>query len=130
MGSVISQRLMMPFDLFRFFLCNSCAKCHVCSCLFIVVQVMLDGRDIRELNVRWLRNQIGIVSQEPVLFGTTIRENIAFGSLSENVTLEEVQEAAKLANAHNFVSALPDVSPSNIFLQCMATLLFMCSVRC
>lgn len=69
---------------------------------------MLDGRDLRQLNVRWLRSQIGIVSQEPVLFATTIKENIKFGSLDE-VTDEQVIEAAKLANAHNFVTALPQV---------------------
>lgn len=68
---------------------------------------MLDGVDIRELNIRWLRRQIGVVSQEPVLFASTIRENIAFGK--EGATQQEIEDAAKLANAHDFISKLPQV---------------------
>jgi ABC-type multidrug transport system fused ATPase/permease subunit len=54
-----------------------------------------------------LRNQIGIVSQEPILFATTIAENIRFGK--ENATDEEIINAAKNANAHDFIMTLPDV---------------------
>ena len=68
---------------------------------------MLDGHDLRDLNVRWLRGQIGVVLQEPVLFASSIAENISYGK--ENATQEEIEEAAKQANAHNFISALPDV---------------------
>ena len=60
---------------------------------------------MRDLNVKWLRSQMGLVSQEPVLFDTTIAENIRFGK--EDATLEEIQEAAKSANAHDFISQLP-----------------------
>nr|CAB3450020.1 unnamed protein product [Digitaria exilis] len=67
--------------------------------------VALDGVDIRQLRLKWLRAQMGLVSQEPVLFATTIRENILFGK--EDATEEEVIAAAKAANAHDFISQLP-----------------------
>ncbi|GLE06650.1 hypothetical protein PINS_up016044 [Pythium insidiosum] len=68
-------------------------------------EIRLDGHDIRELNVRWLRAQIGIVQQEPVLFQTTIFENIAAGG--HQVTRAQAEAAAKMANAHAFIMALP-----------------------
>ena len=61
--------------------------------------------NIKELNVKWLRSHIGVVSQEPVLFDTTIAENIRYGK--EDATMEEIQKAAKNANAHNFIMELP-----------------------
>jgi len=63
----------------------------------------LDGVDIKTLNVRWLRSQLGLVGQEPVLFVGTVAENIAYGK--PGATREEVQEAATMANAHDFVVA-------------------------
>ncbi|RCV06779.1 hypothetical protein SETIT_1G191000v2 [Setaria italica] len=68
-------------------------------------EVLLDGVDIRRLRLKWLRAQMGLVSQEPVLFATTIRENILFGK--EDATAEEVIAAAKAANAHDFIAQLP-----------------------
>ncbi|KAG6608834.1 Multidrug resistance protein ABC Superfamily [Phytophthora cinnamomi] len=68
--------------------------------------IYLDGRDVKTLNVKWLRSQIGMVSQEPVLFATTIFENIAMGG--SNVTREEAIEACKLSNAHTFIMSLPE----------------------
>ncbi|KQJ93765.1 putative multidrug resistance protein [Brachypodium distachyon] len=68
-------------------------------------EVTLDGVDIRRLKIKWLRAQIGLVSQEPALFATSIRENILLGK--EAATPEEVTAAAKAANAHNFISQLP-----------------------
>ncbi|KAF5020680.1 hypothetical protein F66182_7294 [Fusarium sp. NRRL 66182] len=77
--------------------------------------VYLDGHDISKLNLRWLRQQMALVSQEPTLFGTTIFHNIRHGLIgtkhenaSEEVQRELVIEAAKKANAHDFVSSLPD----------------------
>ncbi|XP_007944027.1 bile salt export pump [Orycteropus afer afer] len=67
--------------------------------------VTLDGHDIRSLNIQWLRAQIGIVEQEPVLFSTTIAENIRYGR--EDATMEEIVRAAKEANAYNFIMDLP-----------------------
>ncbi|KAI1265157.1 ABC transporter [Xylariaceae sp. FL1019] len=78
-------------------------------------QVLLDGHDVSTLNLRWLRQQISLVSQEPTLFGTTIFDNIRyglFGTAHEHASTEEqkqlVVEAAKKANAHDFISALPE----------------------
>ncbi|XP_055855395.1 multidrug resistance protein homolog 49 [Episyrphus balteatus] len=68
--------------------------------------VRLDGRNIKDLNVAWLRSQIGVVGQEPVLFATTIEDNIRFGK--PTVTQEEIEQACKMANCHNFISQLPD----------------------
>ncbi|KVH89702.1 AAA+ ATPase domain-containing protein [Cynara cardunculus var. scolymus] len=68
-------------------------------------RITLDGFDIQKLNVKWLRQQMGLVSQEPVLFNDTIRANIAYGK-EGNATEAEVLAAAELANAHKFVSAL------------------------
>ncbi|XP_062423785.1 ATP-binding cassette sub-family B member 5 [Rhea pennata] len=69
-------------------------------------EVTLDGQDIRTLNVKWLRENIGIVSQEPVLFATTIAENIRYGR--EDISDAEIEQAAKEANAFDFISRLPD----------------------
>lgn len=68
--------------------------------------IYLDGIEIRKLNLRWLRKQMGLVSQEPLLFNETIRKNICYGRQGE-VTEEEMVVAAKAAYAHNFISALP-----------------------
>uniref|UniRef100_A0A8C1JHX0 ABC-type xenobiotic transporter n=1 Tax=Cyprinus carpio TaxID=7962 RepID=A0A8C1JHX0_CYPCA len=68
--------------------------------------VTIDGHDIRSLNVRGLRELIGVVSQEPVLFATTISENIRYGR--EDVTQEEIEQAAREANAYDFIMKLPD----------------------
>ncbi|PKA65222.1 ABC transporter B family member 1 [Apostasia shenzhenica] len=75
-------------------------------------QVLLDGHDIRGLKLRWLRQQIGLVSQEPALFATSIRENLLLGR--ENATPAEMEEAARVANAHSFVIKLPDGYDSQV----------------
>ncbi|XP_053570108.1 ATP-binding cassette sub-family B member 5 [Bombina bombina] len=70
--------------------------------------VLFDGLDAKCLNIQWLRAQIGIVSQEPVLFGCSIAENIAYGDNSRTVSMEEIQTAAKAANIHSFIDSLPE----------------------
>lgn len=70
--------------------------------------MLIDGTDVRSLSVQWLRAQIGIVGQEPVLFNTSVRENIRYGR--EDATDEEITAAAKQANAHDFIMYLPKVS--------------------
>uniref|UniRef100_A0A8C3A5P2 Bile salt export pump n=1 Tax=Cyclopterus lumpus TaxID=8103 RepID=A0A8C3A5P2_CYCLU len=67
--------------------------------------VTLDGHDIRGLNIQWLRSLIGIVEQEPVLFATTITENIRYGR--PGVSKEDIIAATKEANAYNFIMDLP-----------------------
>ena len=69
----------------------------------------IDGISLRDLNIRWLRSQIGIVSQEPVLFDTSIAENIRYGANYRQVSDDEVIEAAKAANIHGFIETLPQV---------------------
>ncbi|XP_067417766.1 ATP-binding cassette sub-family B member 5 [Emydura macquarii macquarii] len=71
-------------------------------------QVLFDGIDAKHLNIQWLRSQIGIVSQEPVLFDCSIAENIAYGDNSRNVPLDDIQEVAKAANIHSFIEELPE----------------------
>ena len=66
----------------------------------------MDGRDVKQLDVHWLRNQIGIVSQEPFLFNVSIAENIRYGK--ERATNEEIEKASIAANAHDFISELPE----------------------
>ena len=68
--------------------------------------MLVGDHDIRELNLKWLRDNIGVVSQEPVLFDATIAENIRYGR--EDATMEDIEKAAKEANAHNFISQLPN----------------------
>ena len=69
--------------------------------------VEVDGVDIRKLNIKWLRNNIGVVSQEPVLFAKTIAENIRYGR--DGITQEDIEKAATKANAYDFISQLPNV---------------------
>jgi ATP-binding cassette subfamily B (MDR/TAP) protein 1 len=68
--------------------------------------VMIDDVDTRQFDLTFLRSQIGLVSQEPTLFSGTIRENIMYGK--PDATDEEIVQAAIQANAHNFISALPE----------------------
>uniref|UniRef100_A0A3Q2C7V3 ATP-binding cassette, sub-family B (MDR/TAP), member 4 n=1 Tax=Cyprinodon variegatus TaxID=28743 RepID=A0A3Q2C7V3_CYPVA len=70
-------------------------------------RVVMDSIDVKQLNIHWLRSQIGIVSQEPVLFDCTLAENIAYGDNSRKVTMEEIEAAAKSANIHSFIDELP-----------------------
>nr|XP_051225562.1 ABC transporter B family member 4-like isoform X4 [Lolium perenne] len=69
-------------------------------------EVLIDGMNIKNLSLDWIRGKIGLVSQEPVLFMTSIKENIIYGK--EDATLEEIKRAAELANAANFIDKLPN----------------------
>jgi ATP-binding cassette, subfamily B (MDR/TAP), member 1 len=71
-------------------------------------QIYLDSIKLTDLNVHWLRDQIGVVSQEPILFGVSIADNIRYGR--EDITNDEIIEAAIQANAHNFIKELPNVT--------------------
>ncbi|OQS05543.1 ATP-binding Cassette (ABC) Superfamily [Thraustotheca clavata] len=68
--------------------------------------VYLDGHDLKSLNVKWLRQQVGLVGQEPSLFSVSIAENIRHGR--EGATIEEVYDAAKKANAYDFIMSFPN----------------------
>jgi subfamily B ATP-binding cassette protein MsbA len=75
-------------------------------------EITYDGINIKEASITDLRNHIGIVSQESILFNTSVKENIAFGM--PNATNEEIENAAKIANAHNFITELEDGYDTNI----------------
>ncbi|KAJ2974997.1 hypothetical protein NQ176_g5761 [Zarea fungicola] len=83
--------------------------------------IYLDGIDISTLNLKWLRQQMALVSQEPTLFGTTIYKNIGHGLIgtpaeheSEEKRRELIIDAAKMANAHDFITSLPDGYETNV----------------
>ncbi|KAJ5953477.1 hypothetical protein N7454_000373 [Penicillium verhagenii] len=83
--------------------------------------VSLDNHDLQRLNLRWLRQQISLVSQEPILFKSTISENIRYGLIGTRHEYkpswrirELVEKAAKMANAHDFITALPEGYETNV----------------
>ena len=77
-------------------------------------KILLDGVDIKELDVMWLRAQIGLVEQEPVLFSGSVHDNIASGSPTSEASREKVIEAAKIANAHEFIMNMPQGYDSDV----------------
>ncbi|KAJ5722831.1 hypothetical protein N7488_000866 [Penicillium malachiteum] len=83
--------------------------------------VTLDGHDLQGLNLRWLRQQISLVSQEPVLFGSSIGENIRYGLVGTEYEFEpewkiqdRIEDAARMANAHDFIIDLPEGYDTNV----------------
>lgn len=84
-------------------------------------KVYLDGHEVSKLNLRWLRRQISLVSQEPTLFGTTIFGNIRHGLIGTKYEYESMEQqqkliesAAKMANAHDFIIGLPEGYETNV----------------
>ena len=75
--------------------------------------ITIDGVEIKEFQLRWLRQQMGLVSQEPMLFNETIRNNIAYGKGGE-ASEEEIIRAAEYANAHRFISGLQQGYDTNV----------------
>ena len=78
-------------------------------------EILLDGHNVQDLNLRWLRHQMALVSQEPTLFGTTIYDNIRYGLIgtkyeeeSQETQKKLIEEAAKMSNAHDFITGLPE----------------------
>lgn len=66
----------------------------------------LDGINIKTLQLKWLRSQMGLASQEPILFATMIKENILFGK--EGAKIDEISKVATVASAHNFIIHVPN----------------------
>lgn len=79
--------------------------------------VLIDGINIKSLRLDWIRGKIGLVSQEPLLFMTSIKDNITYGK--EDATIEEIKRAAELANAANFIDKLPNVCDQFNKLTCV-----------
>ncbi|OVA17091.1 ABC transporter [Macleaya cordata] len=69
--------------------------------------ILLDGMEISKLKINWLRQQMGLVSQEPILFNETIKANIVYGKQGRITSEDEIITATKASNAHNFISGLP-----------------------
>ncbi|CAF3897240.1 unnamed protein product [Rotaria sp. Silwood1] len=88
--------------------------CGKSTCLSLLLRyyepssngIMINGRPITDYNVKYLRQKIGVVSQEPIVFGMSIYENIRFGKV--NATRAEIEQAAQQANAHHFIMQLPN----------------------
>ncbi len=76
---------------------------------FFLFQQRLEGQNIESLKVNQVRSKLGLVSQEPVLFDRTLAQNIMYGDNDRQVTMDEVVDAAKKSNIHNFISSLPMV---------------------
>lgn len=79
---------------------------------YAINQVLIDGKDLRDYNLTCLRNYMGIVSQEPVLFSSTIGENIKMGAkYGDDVTQQQIEMVAREANCYDFITKLPKVRP-------------------
>lgn len=83
-------------------------------------EVLIDGLNLKEFKLQWIREKIGLVSQEPVLFGSSIKDNIAYGKY--NATSDEIRAAAELANAVKFIDRLPKVSILSLILRLVSSL--------
>ncbi|XP_059172799.1 ATP-dependent translocase ABCB1-like [Physella acuta] len=96
--------------------CGKSTTAQLIERFYDVVQgaLLVDGHDVKNLNLAWYRQQLGIVSQEPTLFDCSIAENIAYGDNSRIVPMAEIIEAAKKANIHTFISNLPQGYDTNV----------------
>lgn len=79
--------------------------------------VMIDGHDSKKVNIQFLRSNIGIVSQEPVLFDCSIMDNIKYGDNTKEISVERAIAAAKQAQLHDFVMSLPEKYETNVGIQ-------------
>ncbi len=102
--STIIKLLQRIYD----FTAGSVSVSVIFPCIHCIIptQILLDGQDIKQLDIQWLRSRIGVVSQEPVLFNVTVAENIGYGK--DGATRMEIEAAARAANAHEFISNLPN----------------------
>jgi len=76
----------------------------------------LDGYDLRDYQLKWLREQMGLVNQEPALFAASIVKNIRYGK--ESADMEQVIEATEAANAHSFIQSLPNGYKTQVRIMC------------
>lgn len=75
----------------------------------------MDGENIKNLKLEWLRSQIGLVTQEPALLSLSIKDNIAYG---RNASMDQIEEAAKIAHAHTFISSLEKGYDTQVVTYC------------
>lgn len=77
-------------------------------------QVLVDGCDVKEMDLQCLRTKVGLVSQEPVLFSCSVRDNICYGN--PGASQQQVEDAARAANAHSFIQKLPEGYSTQVHL--------------
>jgi len=82
-------------------------------------EVLIDGVNLRNFQLRWIRERIGLVSQEPILFAGTIRDNIVYGK--EGANRDEITTATRLVNASKFIDKLPKVTSNSSTLMINAS---------
>lgn len=92
-----------------------CLQIPIVFTIFVAGEVLLDGVNIKNLKLEWLRSQIGLVTQEPALLSLSIRDNIAYG---RNASSDEIEEAAKVAHAHAFISSLEKGYDTQVETRC------------
>lgn len=90
--------------------------------ILLAGEVLLDGENIKNLKLEWLRSRIGLVTQEPALLSLSIRDNIAYG---RDATSDQIEEAAKIAHAHTFISSLEGGYETQVSCSCHSS--FICS---
>lgn len=86
-------------------------------------EIHLDGNNLKNLQLKWLREQMGLVNQEPALFTTSILENIRYGKAGD-VSMKEVVHAATIASAHEFIDLLPARYKTQVRFKLRKPLLF------
>ena len=79
-----------------------------------VGEVLIDNINLKEFQLKWVQGKIGLVSQEPALFGTSIKDNIAYGK--DGTTIKEIKSAAEIVNAAKFIDKLPQVLIFTLFI--------------
>ncbi|KAJ0453571.1 putative ABC transporter, P-loop containing nucleoside triphosphate hydrolase [Helianthus annuus] len=89
-------------------------------------EVLIDNINLKEFQLKWIREKIGLVSQEPVLFTSSIKDNILYGK--DGASMDEIKVAIELANAAKFIDKLPQVSSLLNLLFCL--LCFFCNINC
>ena len=83
--------------------------------MFVCNEKRVNSSDIREINLKVHRSQIGYVGQEPVLFNMSIRDNITYGNEDTLFTIDDIIQAARKANIHDFIETLPQVILNSFF---------------
>ncbi|KAJ0691606.1 putative ABC transporter, P-loop containing nucleoside triphosphate hydrolase [Helianthus annuus] len=89
-------------------------------------EILIDNINLKEFQLKWIREKIGLVSQEPVLFTSSIKDNILYGK--DDASMDEIRVAVELANAAKFIDKLPKVS--NLLKHLICLLCFLCNISC
>lgn len=127
--STVIQLLERFYDVTRGQVVSHAYLRHLMIVLNILLRFMfqmIDGVDIRQLNIHSLRSCFGLISQEPILFNLSIADNIGYGM--GHVSMVEIIDAATKANIHDFIQQLPDVSVNFMISICVDCVDVMCMI--